>query len=502
MNTPAAHKPQNTAPNEADPDLRIIALPGCHLQAVHAAWTPWLQTHAPDIKIQFLLDANLEQSPDDTPTLVLLRYPLDQLAAWFDERCAHQPPLDQPNQWVSHAMSAASVWQRFFRRWFIDQPNRTIALDYNQLFQSPDELVDVLKAFLNLSQETDLPDIAAPEASHWEWGPGFRYFGPGFAVTLKGLFAGCPWIDQAHDQLNLFSGPSTAPGVPSVDTTKASAQHGGPEELSRFEGTPTVVLTVGKVGSKTVYRPLADRLKTPVYDIHMVRNPIPADDPTLCDENGGLTIQGEHMQAVYQTIVEPGHPARYISPVREPMARNISAMFQAYEKHTIDLPQRFNAEQIADHLIEEFMGVESHHQTLNWFTTELTEVTGIDPTQEPFDHQRGYRWYTSDHAAVLIYRCEDPGRIQTKAIEQFLGLTQLRFQRLHKTKDKPFAAVYAQFVKRFRPTQTMLDALYQHPVTQTFYTAEEIDGFYRRWQATAIVTQAQPLATGTAQGID
>ena len=131
-------------------DLRILTLPGCNLQSLEQTWAMWFSKHLPNLNIQFTTDPQLEIEPSEIPTLAILRYPLDQFVAWFDERCAAQSALDQPKQWMNHAVSLPPTWLTFFKRWFLDQPSSACAIDYDLLYENPiqatQRLIDFLQA--------------------------------------------------------------------------------------------------------------------------------------------------------------------------------------------------------------------------------------------------------------------------------------------------------------------------------------------------------------------
>jgi hypothetical protein len=86
---------------------------------------------------------------------------------------------------------------------------------------------------------------------------------------------------------------------------------------------PVVIYQMGKVGSMSVLAALQDCGYEPLHHVH-VMNPKYMRSGTTHDP-----VHERNALAAYRDIIEAGRPAKFITLVREPIGRCISAFFQA-----------------------------------------------------------------------------------------------------------------------------------------------------------------------------
>jgi len=82
-----------------------------------------------------------------------------------------------------------------------------------------------------------------------------------------------------------------------------------------------------------------------------------------------------------------------ISPIREPVRRNISAFFENYYQQ-------------GKATMSDFIHNYPHHVPLLWFDREIKGFWGVDVYEEEFDVDRGWQIYEAEKARILVIRME------------------------------------------------------------------------------------------------
>lgn len=171
-------------------------------------------------------------------------------------------------------------------------------------------------------------------------------------------------------------------------------------------------------------------------------------------------------------------PFKIIIPVREPMARNISAFFQILPDYIPDYKDRS-----IDYLYKFFVSQYNVDYPDQWFHMEPMEVFGFNPYTVPFNHSVGYQIYKDRHE-YLIIRLEDCNSALTKALKEFLGsdnIQMLERNVFEETKRHKMQSEYAEF-KKLKYNKDFLDRNYALEYANHFYTEEELLNFRNKWE--------------------
>ena len=215
---------------------------------------------------------------------------------------------------------------------------------------------------------------------------------------------------------------------------------------------------MGKVGSSSIYAALE---QSESFDAYQTHNFLSRAEPK--------DMVQHHAHHVVNTLIPEGRSIRFISGVRDPMARNISAFFQNLpaEVTTIDQAlERFEIDVQQEVLV-----------TRNWFDQHVRSVLGINVFEREADFSRG------GHVAAgnfLILRLEDPQEAREQAVARFLDLDSFSMPRVNVGSEKPYSALYAEFKKRFRPTKALVEATFDSQYVNHFYP-ESRDAMKARW---------------------
>ena len=251
------------------------------------------------------------------------------------------------------------------------------------------------------------------------------------------------------------------------------------------------ILQPGKVGSSSLRVELQERGKR-VMHIHNIVFPDHILDEFYRDVwNTGL----EHLRE---------KKIKYITGVREPIARDVSAFWQSFSEKNVargDLTTIQNPD-----LLEMFLtyqglireGTQAMNQAcgqttpvvwnneFDWFDKQFKEGLGIDIYQYPFDKEAGYQIIETEKCSVFLFKLERFDDVYDKII-QFAteGVhTSVDVRRENRGDQKWFSFTYKDFVKKVRLDTKYVNAYYKdNSKMDHFYTEDEKLEFLRKWEA-------------------
>jgi hypothetical protein len=224
-----------------------------------------------------------------------------------------------------------------------------------------------------------------------------------------------------------------------------------------------VVHQMGKVGSSSLYEALKRSGDFEAYQTHNF----------LSREKPERMVQ-KHAHHVVNTLIPEGRSIRFISGVRDPMARNISAFFH-------NMPAEVKT---VDEALERFrIQAEQEVQvTQHWFDAQVGTALGINVFERPADFSRGGHVVAGN---FLILRLEDPQVAREQAVARFLDLESFSMPRVNVGSEKPYAGLYAEFKKRFRPSKALVEVTYDSKYLRHFYP-ESHESMKARWMERAV----------------
>lgn len=165
-----------------------------------------------------------------------------------------------------------------------------------------------------------------------------------------------------------------------------------------------------------------------------------------------------------------------ITPVRDPIARNISYLF---EKEG----ERFQVEGFSNQMIIDFMMKEGnfcHHAPFGWFNFVYKSLFGIDVYKHKFDKERG--WTIIDGRYLLIQTEQMTEKLQDAFNDLFAGIWPREKLHRAKTEDtRSYGKLYADFVKWVKFTDDYLDWIYGKVYVRHFYSEDQIEKMRARW---------------------
>jgi len=240
---------------------------------------------------------------------------------------------------------------------------------------------------------------------------------------------------------------------------------------------PVIVYQMAKVGSSAVVEALHAR-GLPVFHVHRMNRehlermraeraalgwfipPVPPHDRL------GLRLR--------DGVVARGRPAKVITLVRDPIARNLSSYFEHLDA-IWNRPAAYASVPI-DELHRGFVERFRHDEPLTWFDDELRAVFGIDVYAHPFP--------ASGHLRVedlLIVKSELDDAAKCVAIGDFLGIRDLSLHAVNVTERKAKGEVYRQFISTLRLAPAYVEHMLDARYTRHFYNDAEREAMRRRY---------------------
>ena len=260
---------------------------------------------------------------------------------------------------------------------------------------------------------------------------------------------------------------------------------------ARPDASPVLVYQMGKVGSSTVARTLraCPDLKRPVLSVHfMVPREIEAAKQYRRRVGGAAgvgnvltlgAVVGNRIAAVGDRVCFP-----VVSLVRDPIAREISSVFQSSSLlgEALRVGDRIDVDRASAFLTERFSAPDPCGYAEQWFDRELAVTFGIDVFDQPFDRDRGYTILRSRRANVLLLRTEDLDRTLPAAAAELLGLAE-EPALLHDNVrvHTPDGETYTRVRKSFRLPRSVVERIYSGRLARHFYGKDMIEAFIRRW---------------------
>lgn len=268
---------------------------------------------------------------------------------------------------------------------------------------------------------------------------------------------------------------------------------------------PVVIFQMGKVGSTSILLSLEKATPdTPLYRVHTLskqglmemEQAYFGDTPKLLRRSLLPETRHVYLGHFLHGVLKKGTSSRkwkFITLVRDPIARNVSEFFYSVDttKHDPYLPdfyKQYHADEITpDFLLRRFVQVFALNSPgyllpLNWFDDEFKPVLGIDVYSYEFPKSKGYQVIRKDHVEVLILKLEKLSSVVSEAIAEFLGLSDFTVVKANTARQKQYYPAYEQFMRHVNLAPSYVESMYSSKYMRHFYSEEEIAAFSTTWQ--------------------
>ncbi|KPA09281.1 family 2 glycosyl transferase [Candidatus Magnetomorum sp. HK-1] len=259
--------------------------------------------------------------------------------------------------------------------------------------------------------------------------------------------------------------------------------------LANNDFFPIIIYQMGKVGSSTIKRSLNHAyVPNKIEYVHFLSwSSIKSIEKNYLKQNKQIPshiLQGKRLrQKIDQSL---GHVRfKVISLVRDPVARDISDVFQNIERdipHVLNLNKQQATEEVLKHILNILNQFdEKIDYACNWFDKEIKDVFEFDIFSNEFDKNQGYQIYSTKYSDILILRLENLSACHKKAFKEFLGIPNFTLLHDNTGKNKWYSEIYDQILKEIDISDYVLDKIYHSRYASHFYTKKECIDFKKKW---------------------
>lgn len=264
-------------------------------------------------------------------------------------------------------------------------------------------------------------------------------------------------MSSSQSKLKLF--------VPDLLAARVKPLYDFGRSLAALRSSPLVALyQMGKVGSQAIEDALAREDKGPTIHFHFIAH---------------LRRQKPWEARLLGICLSQELPLRVISPVREPVSRNLSAFAHDFRGSFSARMQDFETKHLQTISLQKY---DRHRLGLDWFDTEFYKTLGIDAYARPFDTDRGFTRLSAGNVAVLVIQSELEDAAKEKILCDFLDLERLHLTRRNTADDRDYKGNYREFRDSVWLPSQYLDEMYSSRFARHFYSEEQLRHFRARWE--------------------
>ena len=242
---------------------------------------------------------------------------------------------------------------------------------------------------------------------------------------------------------------------------------------------PVIIYQMGKVGSRSVGDSLKNCGISPLFHVHRINL---ENIKQVENEYIGRGLNPPHEKSgkfLNKNICRRNKKAKFITMVREPVSRNISAFFENHKRFTgVEYGSKdFKIEKLTEIFMTEYI----HDVPLTWFDKEIKLTLGIDVYKHPFPAKKGYSTIYKGNFELLILKLEISDKIKQKAISDFFNIHDFELKKSNVSNKKIYSETYEQFKKKIALPHSYLEKMLNSKYSRHFYTNSEIDAIWSKW---------------------
>ena len=167
------------------------------------------------------------------------------------------------------------------------------------------------------------------------------------------------------------------------------------------------------------------------------------------------------------------HECVYITLVRDPVARNLSAFFQNLDRIT----EKERAETDPRKMLETFLRAYEHSEPIEWFDREFKDQLGFDIFSSPFNIEKKYAYL--DDFNTIIFRTDCPDKVKSRVLSEVLKRDVVVGQENVSAK-KAYSQIYKAMQNISFPSE-YLESMYSTKFSRHFWSPAELNDFRRFW---------------------
>lgn len=234
-----------------------------------------------------------------------------------------------------------------------------------------------------------------------------------------------------------------------------------------------IVLTMGKVASTSVMDAI-DEAQLSCTHIHSLSPQVLFDEAIRHIRRGNFPPRHiwRSLKNRHRLTGKDGY--LFISLVRDPVARNMSAFFQNMKVYQKSIRRETNLDSLFQKFLENF----DHELPINWFDREFGDILGIDVYSQTFDLQNKFVFLEEHNTVIFRVDCSD--KVKSTVLSEILGARiEVKEKNVGVTKD--YSDLYVNMKARATFPTELLEKIYGSRFSQHFWSKLERNEFISRW---------------------
>lgn len=248
-------------------------------------------------------------------------------------------------------------------------------------------------------------------------------------------------------------------------------------EAARPQAVTPLVYTMGKVASSSVSSAIL-AAGLPCYDVHSLNPDYIKKTAQSWLNRGEFPPPHICVSMAFRDRIFTRKPrCLYITLVRDPLARNLSAFFQNLHQQS----EFVRNEQDPQSLFEYFRHTYNHNLPLTWFDREFKKQLKLDVLKLPFDHQRRFSYHPTHN--LVVFRTDCPDSEKSRVLTEILG-RPISVERENDGLTKDYRDRYERVKAVARFDREFVERIYESRYARRFWSDEERAQFISQWSQT------------------
>lgn len=243
---------------------------------------------------------------------------------------------------------------------------------------------------------------------------------------------------------------------------------------------PIIVHTMAKVGSLSVYNSLQkQKPKTTLFHTHSLDLNQMQNDIDFCFENNRYPGSRSPIAIIHNNILSQQKSFKIITLFRDPVERNISAFFDAFEIYVGMKPQAYTGN--LEHLEYLFHKHLPHRYAIEWFDAHFFNDFQINIYDYTFNAKHGYGTIQQNNIKILIMNCHLKDTFKVKKIGEFCNVSNFKLVNANITAEKQSGNLYKDFKTFIRFDEGYLKTQYNSKYAKHFFTETHRIEAIKKW---------------------
>lgn len=251
-------------------------------------------------------------------------------------------------------------------------------------------------------------------------------------------------------------------------------------QLRLLKTKPILVFTMGKVGSLSIYYALKNDWRTPVFHVHSLSEAEQKFYEEECFKRGILPGSRSAIPMINSQILKKKRPYKIITLVRNPIDRNLSAFFEAFEYYIGTTAEKYQGSMAE--LEQKFYELLPHTYATDWFQDYFYQQTGVNIYDFGYDKAKKYQLISAQNIEILVMDVALDDSIKEKLVVDFTHRQLVSIDRKNVRESTAAADLYKEFKSSIRFGKNYLSGLLETQYFNHFFDEDSKLKTLQKWQ--------------------